>query len=141
MTESSETLGVIQSIAEIDNVKFGRYCDGDGYRVTTDKHTFSVLIDNGQSCCENWGYFASNDDFEPFIGAELLSVEFIDEALNKKQFDELFKYGFDCGGAQFVDFNTSRGTLQLAVYNDHNGYYGHSIAVIKDSDFLLEGAL
>lgn len=42
---------------------------------------------------------------------------------------------------QFVDFVTSRGTFQLAVYNSHNGYYGHGIIVAKDDEILLNETL
>ena len=48
---------------------------------------------------------------------------------------------FHFGGIQFVDFVTDRGTFQLAVYNSHNGYYGHGILVLKNDEVLLEDDL
>ena len=37
----------------------------------------------------------------------------------------------------FLTFKTSNGTLQFAVYNDHNGYYGHQ-ALIRINDEIVE---
>lgn len=116
------------------------YADMDGYRVETDKHIIHVLIDNEQSCCESWGYFASEDDLQAFIGTELKEINLTDKALNKKKFEESGYYE-DEGGIQFVDFITDKGTFQLAVYNAHNGYYGHGIVVAKDDEILCKDVL
>lgn len=117
------------------------YTSYDGYVVETTKHKYHILIDNGQSCCENWGYMVCEDDIEDFLNAELLEVRFTDTALNQAKLNEEFPYGFDDGSIQFVDFVTNKGVLQLAVYNEHNGYYGHSILVAKDEDVLLSDTL
>lgn len=115
--------GYINKIGEIyghDNM--------DGYEIKTDITEVYVLIENVQNCCEDWGYFASEDDLSYFIGAELKEVKLTDTALNKTRADPLVE-NLECGGIQFVDFVTSKGTFQLAVYNAHNGYYGHNILV------------
>jgi hypothetical protein len=112
----------------------------DGYKVITNEHTIQVLIDNGQSCCESWGYFASEDNITSFVGSELREVTLTDTALHKEKV-EASDYYEDEGGIQFVDFVTSQGTFQLAVYNAHNGYYGHGIVVAKDNDILLNETL
>jgi len=101
----------------------------DGYRVTTNKQEALVMISNDQSCCESWGYFTSEDDHEQFIGADLLGVTLVDAALNEKKLKDEIEYGLDEGGIQFVNFETSRGTFQLTVYNAHNGYYSHPIKI------------
>jgi len=111
----------------------------DGYSVTTSDHVFCVLIDNGTSCCESWGYIASDDDFTKFIGRELSEVNLTDVSRFKKDIEEL-EY-INEGGVQFVDFVTDRGVLQLAVYNAHNGYYGHGILLSKDDEILLNQTL
>lgn len=49
---SGGRLGVGGMITQV----LGGYSSMDGYKVETDKHTFHVLIDNEQSCCESWGY-------------------------------------------------------------------------------------
>lgn len=112
----------------------------DGYKIVTDKHTWMILIDNDQSCCEDWGYMSSDDDFNRFIGKEILEVKLADTAL-KTQMLKDFEYGFDGGGIQFVDFIFSDDVLQFAVYNAHNGYYGHDIIIAQDDDILKSDVL
>lgn len=131
---------IIKSIEEVYNI----YPEGtrqlmDGFKVTTDKQEILVLISNSQNCCEQWGYLQSNDELQDFFDAELLKLEIVDEALNKKML-ERFEYGFDGGGVTFVNFETNRGTFQLAVYNAHSGYYGHSI-MIKSEQLTVESSL
>jgi hypothetical protein len=128
-------LGMSQMINAISG-----YADMDGYMVVTDEHTFYVLIDNGQSCCESWGYFSSEDDHKQYIGSTLNEVRLTDKALNSKTVEES-DYYCDEGGIQLVDFVTSNGVFQLAVYNAHNGYYGHGILVAKDEEILLNETL
>lgn len=132
---SGGSLGMTQML----NSMLG-YSEMDGYKVTTDKHEFHVLIDNGQSCCESWGYICSEDDTKPFIGEELLEIKLTDTALNQTVLEESGYYE-DEGGIQFVDFMTTRGVLQFAVYNSHNGYYGHGIVVAKDNEVLCNDIL
>lgn len=153
--------GKIKSIVEVNNLKIGpsggfkmRGSGGRmnfmepligyemaGYRIETDQHIYHVLISNGQCCCESWGYISSEDDLNYFIGAELFYVNLTDKALNKQRVEDSGYYDGDCGGIQFVDFVTDRGTFQLAVYNAHNGYYGHGIMIAKDNDIILNDTL
>lgn len=116
------------------------YLQYDGYEVKTNLHSYKILIDNGQCCCEDWGYFASNDEnFERFIGKQLTGVYLTDTALNTTQVEDLY---LDQGDVQFVDFCFADGDkLQLAVYNSHNGYYGHPIFVLKDENILKQDTL
>lgn len=138
-------LGAIKKIEEVHDVSVAvlgfRGYHMDGYKVETDAHTFLVLISNYQSCCESWGYLASDDDLGYFLGATLVEVRLTDKALNQEVVEESDYYEGDDGGIQFVDFITDRGTFQLAVYNAHNGYYGHTILILKDNDVLLENVL
>jgi hypothetical protein len=77
---------------------------------------------------------SSDDEFHEFIGAELLSVDIVDKALNKKTDIDVYE-----GGIIFVNIETSKGILQFAVYNEHNGYYGHSArVVVGDSELCNE---
>jgi hypothetical protein len=98
-------LGKIQSIEEVRELKLANrgllngkngsrlgmgsminalcgYESYDGYKVKTSEHDFHVLISNGQSCCESWGYFSSDDDLDSFNGKELAEIELTDKALN-----------------------------------------------------------
>ena len=101
----------------------------EGYQVITDQQTIKVGISSGQSCCESYGYLTTNDNLKEFEGAELLSISIVDAALNNKKIEEL-EY-LDEGGAMFVNFETSKGLMQLVAYNAHNGYYGHDAVLIS----------
>ena len=125
--------GMLSALAGSDSM--------DGYEVVTDQHTYRILISNKQSCCENAGYLASDDDLAPYVGAELREVRLTDTALNTRCVEGVAPYGWDEGGIQFVDFVTDRGMFQLAVYNAHNGYYGHGVLVAKDDVVLLNETL
>ena len=157
------TLGKILSITEITDMVLGdkgvfehlnidscsdddyeRYCIEryDGYKITTETHDFYILINNDQNCCERWGYFYLNDDEQMFIGATLREINLTDTALNKKKAEESGYYDCDdCGGIQFIDFITNKGVLQFAVYNAHNGYYGHPIIFAKDEEIFHQATL
>lgn len=102
----------------------------DGWLIKTTKQTIQILIANGQSCCENWGYFVSEDAVENYINSHLLSINIVDEALNVEKFEQTTGAWVD--DAVFVNLETSKGTLQFAVYNSHNGYYGHEIKILSD---------
>ena len=100
-------------------------CEYEGWEVVTDDQTVRIGIENEQSCCERWGYTCSEDDPARFVGAELLRVERVDGDTT------LIPEGFYEGGTIFVNIVTDRGKFQLAVYNEHNGYYGHDGVVIS----------
>lgn len=104
----------------------------DGYCVTTDEGIVMVGISNGQRCCEGWGYMSSEDDITKFIGADLLHVAVVGEdAQCLRIVDALGLDGeWSETYAMFVDFHTSVGKFQVAVYNSHNGYYGHDAVVL-----------
>lgn len=158
-----ETRGKIVSIEKVDNLQLGNNTSGldgskgaqlgfsgmisvlsggeimDGYKVVTSDHEYLLLINNERSCCESFGYFSSDDNLQEFIGANLLSVEATDTALSTKLIDEL-EY-LDEGGVQFVTFKTDKGDFQLAVYNAHNGYYGHNILFVEDNKVINRDVL
>jgi hypothetical protein len=102
--------------------------DYEGYLITTTEQTIEFHIDNGQQCCESWGYFSTNDNLDDFIGAKLLNTYLTDDAL--KNIDVILGEDHECR-VQFVNFETSKGKLQLAVYSSHNDYYAHEIRVIS----------
>ena len=114
------------------NVNFARssWDTYEGVEIITDKQAIRLGISSGQSCCENAGYFVS-DDVTPFIGAELIGLKITDTALKTYSPDEVpaCDYG---GDVMFVDIETNRGVLQFVAYNDHNGYYGHEAIVVSD---------
>ena len=151
----TQRLGKIKSIEELKDFTLSegqKSCfnpEYDGYRIVTNKFIFLVLIDNDQVCCEHWGYVTSEDELDRFIGKELMGLRLTDTALASVEL-AMQKKGFvsssGCdvffeGGVQFVDFITRAGTFQLAVYNAHNGYYGHSIMVLQNDTVLMNGVV
>ena len=137
----------ITSIEQFDNdtIETGEtFSDGTpwgisiaGFKVKTTGQEIVLGIDNQQDCCEDWGYFLTEDETEKFVGAELLGVEITDPDLSHRKLPD---YGLDEGEAMFVNVKTSRGTLQFVAYNAHNGYYGHR-AVVKSTQLNHEVVL
>ena len=115
---------IIKDIVEFENDST------EGYIITTDKQKITISIDNVQDCCEVWGMITSEEDTGLFINSELLGISEVDEAYN-----EIVKSEFSAdyeGGAIFVNLSTSIGVLQFAIYNFHNGYYGHRVKVTSE---------
>jgi len=124
----------------------------EGYKIVTNKQAIFILIEAERFCCEGWGYDAcsskgiitSDDDFNDFIGAELIDVAIISPENHKeiKIYSELLdiSYNHEEDNAEFVNLNTTNGLLQFAVYNSHNGYYGHDI-YIKFNNTEIEDVL
>lgn len=102
----------------------------DGFEIVTDNQSIKLGITNGQSCCESWGYFMTNDSLDEFIGAEILDVKVVDDSLNVETLKKEQLYDDAC--IMFVNIETNKGTLQFTAYNQHNGYYGHDAIVISD---------
>lgn len=129
----------ILSITEFSNHTApgkSKWREFDGFNITTSEQVVFMGISNGQSCCESWGYFLSHDDFSEFIGADLISVEVVDTALNISQVADLQD---DESSIMFVNINTSNGLLQFVAHNTHNGYYGHEALVISNQLTHEEG--
>jgi hypothetical protein len=123
---SMEKISYVQEIHDFKPKADGWY-SCDGFEIVTDKQTIRFGISNGQSCCEDWGYLTTNDNLDDFIGAEIREITKTDTALDTKKIADRFEYGFYEGGIIFINIETDKGTLQLAAYNSHNGYYGHSV--------------
>lgn len=110
--------------------------DGDykGIYITTNKAVLKFEIGADRQCCEHFGYFSYSEfdkPYEHFIDAEIYQI-FIsnDEAENKKVFDitdEVKHQMYDIDAAVFINVMTSKGKMQIVIYNEHNGYYGHEI--------------
>ena len=154
-----ETLGTITAIETVRDLTLERFADlegrggrlgfnqilnaragyarMEGYKVVTDAHTVWVLIDSEQSCCESFGYLSSEDDLAHYVGETLVEIHLTDMALNSRIVEGS---GYE-PNIQFVSFGTNRGTFQLAVYNSHNGYYGHPVLIAKDGEIVLRDIL
>lgn len=115
-----------EKIARID-ILDGDEADWIGLRIVTDRREIELLIDNERDCCEYWGYFSTPDEVTDFIGAELLSVGTLDSTFDNHRFEFWEGEEDKTQMTAFVNIETDRGQLQLAVYNVHNGYYGHKV--------------
>jgi len=132
---------VIQKIDEVYNVKVGSSIM-DGYKIITDKQEILFLISNYDDCCEQWGYFSTNDNLDEFTGATLLKINSVDLDSNVEEIllkDHVGFSNMEDGGVVFVNIETSNGTFQLAVYNAHNGYYGHSVLFKSNQETFETG--
>lgn len=99
-----------------------------GYQIITSKRRIYVSIDNKPLCCEDWGYMSSEDDLSYYRDAELYDIKAVDSGLKvycikNDSHEETNTF--------FVNFETSKGTFQIVMYNSHNGYYGHCVKVIS----------
>ena len=126
----------IEEFESIGPKDFGNpnsYSHFEGFKIVTDKKEFVIGVSNEHNCCESWGHISSEENFDNFIGAEVIdykckdNAEYTDIELTKKNAGDCVDV-YDCA---FIDFNTSKGQLQFAVYNHHNGYYGHDIKVLE----------
>lgn len=124
---------LIESIQE-GSFSLGKYDNYDGFIIKTNLQEIKVGIENGQSCCEQWGYLTSedSDDLDSFIGGELLSITSTDSTLMSTTIDKLSTEGIDIDSAVFITFETTKGTFQITAYNEHNGYYGHDVKVLSN---------
>lgn len=127
----------IKSIKHHNNFEIDRYPHYEGYEVLTNKRSIKIGVTNEQDCCEVFGSISDNDeDLDYFVGKELLSIDYVEDGSYKKsplllnKFEGAEPWYVDCA---FMNINTNGGPFQLAVYNDHNGYYGHTVKVeVKD---------
>ncbi len=119
----------IEKVEEVDD-----YERNEGFIVHTNVRKIFIFIDNSSQCCEQWGHLSLNkEDLAYYVGAELLGLSVVEpETYEQQEILELVSQYGDDFSAAFVDIRTSKGTLQLAVYNVHNGYYGHRV-LVKDS--------
>jgi hypothetical protein len=91
----------------------------DGLKIVTDKGDIVLVIDNESNCCEIFGgdFLETPDDITKYIGATLISVKDTnDYSLNPSEFSNETQ----------LKITTTKGVLQYAVYNEHNGWYSHS---------------
>jgi hypothetical protein len=101
----------------------------EGFQIITDKQIIKLGISDDQSCCEQTGYFMSEDNLKEFEGSNLLNIFLVDTNLNVERYNRENLYS---PYLMFVNIKTDKGLLQFVAYNDHNGYYGHSAIVISE---------
>ncbi len=130
-------------ILEINEVK--DYCDTnpytkyDGFEIKTSQQTVKLLVENVQSCCEDFNTIISPKvSFYSFVGSEIINVKYS----NKKDFEEFPSMIRNDSDTQYVtiEIMTSNGPFYLIGYNHHNGYYSHE-CIVEWKDFKETGSL
>lgn len=117
----------IVKIEEVNNVNFNddSYSNYDGFRIETEDEEMYFLINNFQSCCENWGtYLYTPEDLREYVGADYLGY---DESSCSEIENSLKSEYVKSDAICFLNIHTSKGTIDFAVYNSHNGYYSHAV--------------
>ena len=109
--------------------RFGEAWDYDGFVIWTDRQKILLGISSGIECCEQTGYFLTEDAASEFVGAMVLGVQTTDTSMKTTDWEIP---DLDGGDIMFVTILTDRGPLQFAAYNSHNGYYGHEALVISE---------
>ena len=109
-----------------------RQSEYEGYVITTEKSTYNLGIDNDGQCCEKWGYLASNDNLDEFIGAEIIGVKLTDnELFTVDTLPKMYE-----GDMTFFTVETNKGGFQIVAYNEHNGYYSHDVLIVIDDELI-----
>jgi hypothetical protein len=89
----------------------------DKLKLTFEDGSQLTMWDDGQSCCEV-RHMVTADRLEDFFESVLLGVE-VKDAPNVNDTDGGYEHE-----VQFLDIKTSKGVIQMANHNEHNGYYG-----------------
>jgi hypothetical protein len=119
----------IVKIEEVNNVNFNdnRYSNYDGFKIETEDEEIYFVIDNSQQCCENWGtYLYTPEDLREYVGADYLGY---DESSCSEIENHLENEYVESDEICFLNIHTSKGTIDFAVYNSHNGYYSHAVVL------------
>jgi hypothetical protein len=103
------------SLGEDDALHF-RFDDGTGIR----------MFDDGQSCCES-RYMRTDDDLSHYVGAKLVGAETASAPSQTGEYGEEHE-------VQFLKVQTDRGTFTMASHNEHNGYYGGFLIVVRPGE-------
>lgn len=82
------------------------------------------IYDNGQICCEE-RYMIIRDDLSHLAGAQLYSITLGDSSVEESEIGDVKE-------VQFLIIKTSKGTIAIPNYNDHNGRYSGFDLVIED---------
>lgn len=119
-----------EKIVKIEELLSTEDSEQIGFQVTTDRREFFILLEDGAQCCERWGTIISEDDPQQFVGADLQEAYLTNSQLKDGMIQPFIYYQDDDRYGRnlnllFVNFVTSKGTLQFVLYNAHNGYYGH----------------
>lgn len=120
----------IEKIAEVHEKSETGGAGGpySGYEILLDNGvTVSILIEDRQQCCEQYGYLTSDDNLPSYVGAMVLRVVITDRTLKMYPLLKMAEEAHGSVETIFCTVYTDRGNLQFVAYNGHNGYYGHTV--------------
>lgn len=122
---------IFSGLSIVDINPFHEEYELDGVKIDFDNDKSLVFgISNDQDCCEEWVYSqVDNEDVTNYIGAKIRSIEIVDHYVST-QLEEIGVCETDC---YFLNVMTTKGELNFAVYNIHNGYYGHRVTMKYDN--------
>ena len=106
---------IVKNLEEFTSRQVGY--EFEGYQLVTNKGEIMFGICNDQQCCEDWGYdcFIENKaQDEDFIGARILEIS--QEGMRHDKYE-------NCASPLVI--KTTKGDIDLWVYNKHNGYHCH----------------
>jgi len=125
-----------------NNKDYDEYKVYAGYKITTNKQVISILICDEADGCESYGIITTDDDLPYYVGAEVVSIVSVDMDYKAHPLFGMIEPNIDLDDGNeleccFVDMNTSLGKIQFAIYNCHNGYYGHRV-LVKSEQLSLD---
>ena len=112
----------------------------EGYKIKTNKQVIEIKIDSQRDCCEDWGHICSDEDLDRYKDAHLYSISIVDNDSRKDILVGLDIDDLESGNACFVNLDTNLGIVQFALYNQHNGFYGHPVKIVSKQlkfDYIL----
>lgn len=74
------------------------------------------------------GCFLPKDHFEKFIGSSLFSLNITDTSRKTYLQDKDSEFVYS-GGCEFIEFETSLGSLKFTALNEFSGKYGHFVKI------------
>lgn len=129
-----EKIITIETLDEqrINDVSVGEYDIYNGYKITTTENIYYFVISADTCCSEVTGYLTTNDSVDEFFGAEIKDIEWNDVNLGNSKIYSDSSLSGDLISCVFININTTDNRkLQLVAYNDHYGFNGHDILLIK----------
>ncbi len=92
-----------------------------GVLIRTTKQAMMFLIDNFQSCCEEYAVYLENLFNINLIGSTIIDINWIEDI--SEEWLSSIK----------LELITDKGKVYIHMYNNHNGYYPHSYKILTSN--------